>query len=203
MVKYSAAAWTDRSLVRGRHSVVHRVWPGWCRKYHQAGRSLCYGDKRMDGNELAKTEWWKDSLVAVTDTYSGTSLQHQRYYYWWQQHHSISLSSQPWWHFWWTFDHGGACQQCLPIFFFHLHNISSIRRVLDMIAKAGRRDHISPILFKLHWLPDEFRIKYKILLLTYRALHDLLHHRAASALYTTQNTAFVHRAAFGSPKVQT
>ena len=170
----------------------------------------------MDGNELAKTEWWKDSLVAVTDTYSGTSLHHQRYYYWWQQHHSISLSSQPWCHFWWTFDYGGACQQCLPIFFFHLHNISSIRRVLDMkttviivqalvisrldycnsllcglptilikklqrvqnaaarvIAKAGRRDHISPILFKLHWLPVQFRIKYKILLLTYRALHGL------------------------------
>ena len=100
--------------------------------------------------------------------------------------------------------------------FFHLHNISSIRRVLDMkttviivqalvisrldycnsllcglptilikrlqrvqnaaarvIDKAGRRDHISPILFKLHWLPVEFRIKYKILLLTYRALHGL------------------------------
>ena len=86
--------------------------------------------------------------------------------------------------------------------FFHLHNISSIRRVLDMkttviivqalvisrldycnlrvqnaaarvIAKAGRRDHISPILFKLHWLPVEFRIKYKILLLTYRGLHGL------------------------------
>ena len=98
--------------------------------------------------------------------------------------------------------------------FSHLHNISSIRRVLDttviivqalvisrldycnsllcglptilikrlrrvqnaaarVIAKAGRRDHISPILFKLHWLPVEFCIKYKILLLTYRALHGL------------------------------
>ena len=57
------------------------------------------------------------SLVAVTDTYSGTSLQHQRYYYWWQQHHSISLSSQPWCHFLWTFDYEGAFQQCLPIFF--------------------------------------------------------------------------------------
>ena len=100
--------------------------------------------------------------------------------------------------------------------FFHLHNVSSIRRVLDMkttviivqapvisrldycnsllcglptilikrlqrvqnaaagmIAKAGRRDHNSPILYKLHWLLVEFRIKYKILLLTYRALHGL------------------------------
>ena len=100
--------------------------------------------------------------------------------------------------------------------FFHLHNISSIRRVLDIkttviivqalvisrldysnsllcglpailtkrlqrvqntaarvIAKAGRRVHIYPILAKLHWLPLEFRIRYKILLLTYRALHGL------------------------------
>ena len=42
-----------------------------------------------------------------------------------------------------------------------------------VIAKAGRRDHISPILFKCHWLPVKFRINYKILLLTYRALHGL------------------------------
>ena len=40
-----------------------------------------------------------------------------------------------------------------------------------VIAKVGRRDHISTILFKLHWLP--VRIKYMILLLTYRALHGL------------------------------
>ena len=41
-----------------------------------------------------------------------------------------------------------------------------------VIAKAGRRDHISPIPPKLHWLPVEFRIlKDKILLLTYRAIH--------------------------------
>ena len=30
-----------------------------------------------------------------------------------------------------AFDYGGACQQCLALFFFHLH-FSSIRRVLDM-----------------------------------------------------------------------
>ena len=56
-----------------------------------------------------------------------------------------------------------------------------------VIAKAGRRDHISPILPKLHWLPVEFRIKHNILLLTYRAIHGgwprpNLHH---IPLYTT------------------
>ena len=33
-----------------------------------------------------------------------------------------------------------------------------------VIANAGERNHISPILFKLHRLPVEFRIKYSILL---------------------------------------
>ena len=43
----------------------------------------------------------------------------------------------------------------------------------EVRAKAGRRNHISPILFKLHCLPVELRIKYEMLLLTYCALHGL------------------------------
>ena len=35
------------------------------------------------------------------------------------------------------------------------------------------RDHISPILRELHWLPIKSRIMYKILLLTYKSLHGL------------------------------
>ena len=34
-------------------------------------------------------------------------------------------------------------------------------------------EHITPILKKLHWLPVKQRITYKILLLTYKALHSL------------------------------
>jgi len=34
-------------------------------------------------------------------------------------------------------------------------------------------DHISPILFELHWLPIKYRINFKILLITYKALHGL------------------------------
>ena len=41
--------------------------------------------------------------------------------------------------------------------------IKGLQRVQNaaarVIAKADRKDHISPILFKLHWLPIEFRIK--------------------------------------------
>ena len=34
-------------------------------------------------------------------------------------------------------------------------------------------DHITEVLFELHWLPVEHRIEYKILLLTFRALNGL------------------------------
>ena len=32
-------------------------------------------------------------------------------------------------------------------------------------------DHVTPILFELHWLPIVYRIKFKIILLTFKALH--------------------------------
>ena len=40
------------------------------------------------------------------------------------------------------------------------------------IARVPRRDHVTPILADLHWLPIKQRVEYKILLYTYKALHD-------------------------------
>ena len=42
-----------------------------------------------------------------------------------------------------------------------------------MTVRAGRRDHISPILKRLRWLPIRQRIVYKALVLTFRGLHGL------------------------------
>ncbi|MEY6417160.1 hypothetical protein WJF81_24955, partial [Salmonella enterica subsp. enterica serovar Corvallis] len=42
-----------------------------------------------------------------------------------------------------------------------------------VLMKIKKRDHISPILASLHWLPVKSRIEFKILLLTYKALNDL------------------------------
>uniref|UniRef100_A0A8C6LXF7 Reverse transcriptase domain-containing protein n=1 Tax=Nothobranchius furzeri TaxID=105023 RepID=A0A8C6LXF7_NOTFU len=39
------------------------------------------------------------------------------------------------------------------------------------LTGAGRRQHISPLLKSLHWLPVQFRINFKILLLTYKSLN--------------------------------
>ena len=40
-----------------------------------------------------------------------------------------------------------------------------------VLTKTRKRDHITPILASLHWLPIKFRIEFKILLLTFKALN--------------------------------
>jgi len=52
-------------------------------------------------------------------------------------------------------------------------NIDKLQRVQNTLArvvsKTHRRDHITPVLADLHWLPVSYRIEYKIALLTYKA----------------------------------
>ncbi len=42
-----------------------------------------------------------------------------------------------------------------------------------LITMFGKYQHISPTMKKLHWLPIQQRIEYKVLLLTYKALNNL------------------------------
>uniref|UniRef100_A0A8C6M9C7 Reverse transcriptase domain-containing protein n=1 Tax=Nothobranchius furzeri TaxID=105023 RepID=A0A8C6M9C7_NOTFU len=41
-----------------------------------------------------------------------------------------------------------------------------------VLMRIKNRDHMSPVLASLHWLPVKFRINFKILLLTYKALNN-------------------------------
>ena len=54
--------------------------------------------------------------------------------------------------------------------------IKQIQRVqnsaVKLVTKSKKHDHVTPLLAKLHWLPIKDRIIYKILLLTFKALHD-------------------------------
>ena len=43
------------------------------------------------------------------------------------------------------------------------------------LIRISRRDHISPVLPPLHWLPVKLRIELKILLLTNKALKGLVY----------------------------
>ena len=40
-----------------------------------------------------------------------------------------------------------------------------------LIVGAKKRDHVTPILMELHWLPVEQRVLFKIILLTFKSLH--------------------------------
>ena len=40
-----------------------------------------------------------------------------------------------------------------------------------LLTRSSRRCHITPVLASLHWLPVNFRVQFKVLVLTYRALH--------------------------------
>lgn len=57
------------------------------------------------------------------------------------------------------------------------NTIKSLQLVQNAAARIlmniKRRDHISPVLASLHWLPVRSRIEFKILLLTYKALKNL------------------------------
>jgi len=53
-------------------------------------------------------------------------------------------------------------------------NIDKLHRLQNTLARVvtntRRRDHITPVLADLHWLPVRFRIGYKIALITFKAL---------------------------------
>ncbi|XP_053301931.1 uncharacterized protein LOC128460693, partial [Pleuronectes platessa] len=42
-----------------------------------------------------------------------------------------------------------------------------------VLTRTKRREHISPVLASLHWLPVKSRIEFKILLLTFKALNNI------------------------------
>jgi len=43
-----------------------------------------------------------------------------------------------------------------------------------LIMRTGKRQHITPVLRELHWLPVRQRIDFKMVVLVYKALHGQL-----------------------------
>ncbi len=42
-----------------------------------------------------------------------------------------------------------------------------------LLTSTKTREHITPVLGKLHWLPLKYRIQYKVLLYVFKAVHDM------------------------------
>lgn len=69
-------------------------------------------------------------------------------------------------------DHGNALLYGVP-----KYQVARLQRLQNLAARIVTRtrkyDHITPVLESLHWLPVDFRIQYKLLLLAFKALHGL------------------------------
>ena len=56
------------------------------------------------------------------------------------------------------------------------HALNKLQNVQNtaarIITRSSRYSHITPVLKELHWLPVQYRVKYKILTHTFKALHD-------------------------------
>ena len=54
-----------------------------------------------------------------------------------------------------------------------LLKLQSVQNAAARLVTSSKFDHVTPLLKDLHWLPIAERIKFKILLLTFKGLHDL------------------------------
>ena len=56
----------------------------------------------------------------------------------------------------------------------HLSKLQQIQNSASrLVCSVSRYEHITPVLFSLHWLPVYYRIRFKILLFTFKAIHGM------------------------------
>ena len=71
------------------------------------------------------------------------------------------------------------------------HEVDKIQRIQNAAARVvsltHKNEHITPVLMSLHWLPIAKRVEYKILLLTYKALHGLAPQYLTDLLQVSNN----------------
>ena len=93
--------------------------------------------------------------------------------------------------------HGNALLAGLP-----LEHLKKLQRIQNIAARiitfTPRRDHITPILRQLHWLPIKRRIEFKILLHVFRCMNTTVSCRHAKATMLHRPHTFVAATPVGS-----
>ena len=56
----------------------------------------------------------------------------------------------------------------------HMSKLQCIQNSAAWLVCSTRFNHIIPLLFSLHWLPVAYHIKFKILILTFKAIYQLV-----------------------------
>ena len=91
-------------------------------------------------------------------------------------------------------DNGNALLYGLPND--HIKPLQHVQNAAaKIIMRARKYDHVTPLLKELHWLPVQDRIKFKLLLMTYKSLNglaprylsDLLHWKTATRTLRSTN----------------
>ena len=62
---------------------------------------------------------------------------------------------------------------------------SVLNTAARVVTKTRKYDSITPVLYKLHWLPVKFRVQFKLLLLVFKALNG------KAPLYLTQKLSYI------------
>ena len=78
-------------------------------------------------------------------------------------------------------DHGSATLVSLPAY--QIDRLQSVLNAAALLVYSSRRyDHVTPLLWELHWLRMSQRIDYKLAVLVYRCLNGLAPSYLASDL---------------------
>ena len=72
------------------------------------------------------------------------------------------------------------------------YQIKKVQRIQNSAARlltdTSKYSHITPIFKELHWLPVESRIRYKVILTTFKCLHDLAPYYLSNTLIKSNNS---------------
>lgn len=73
----------------------------------------------------------------------------------------------------WSYNCTSSQVKFIYIALFIIQIVSKLNAAARLLTGTRKYESITPILFKLHWLPVKFRIDFKILLFVYKALNNL------------------------------
>ena len=91
------------------------------------------------------------------------------------------------------------------------YQVNKLQRVQNtaarLVCNVSKYDHISPILKSLHWLPVVYTCQYKVLTMTFKALHDMAPSYISDMIEISQNNRYSLRSNKGTvlkvPRIKT